>query len=508
MSSLQKRAEAAADPEKLAASPAGLTHPEIRFVFYGLMLGGFLQALNQTIVASALPTIGRDLNDFHNLSWVVIAYLLSSTIVAPLYGKLADIHGRRGMMMTALGLFVAGSVLCAVAPDMATLVAGRTLQGIGGGGIVPMVQITVADMVTPRERGRYQAYMGTAWISAGVIGPALGGIIAQNWHWSLIFWLNVPLGLLTAALLSRSMKKLPPAGRKHKLDFLGVALVMAAAMLFLLALTTGGVHVPWLSPTIFSLIGGSIVLTVVVGWWLKRAPEPFLPLNVLANPVMKLGTAATSFAMGVMTGFMIYMPLYFQTVHKLTPTQAGLCLIPVIVMTTPGSMASGRAMMHLNRYKLSPYIGMVLATLAVAALVVWPAMPVLWAVIATAIVGYGVGTVFPTATVCVQNAVWRHEVGIATGAMNFFRALTSALAVAIMGAILLSGLGFAPERGGAGVEVLAANAGASGLDVAGVFQWVFVAALVFSVIALVAVVLMEERPLHGAKEMPPTEPAE
>ena len=326
---------------------------------------------------------------------MVIAYLLSSTIVAPLYGKLADIHGRRGMMMVALGLFVAGSVLCAVAPDMATLIAGRTLQGIGGGGIVPMVQITVADMVTPRERGRYQAYMGTAWITAGVVGPALGGIIAQNWHWSLIFWLNVPLGLLTAALLNQSMKRLPPAGRKHKLDFLGVALVMAAATLFLLALTTGGMRVPWLSPTIFALIGASILLTIVVGWWLKRAPEPFLPLNVLANPVMKLGTAATSFSMGVMTGFMIYMPLYFQTVHKLTPTQAGLCLIPVIVMTTPGSMASGRAMMHLNRYKISPYVGMVLATLAVATLVVWPDMPVLWAVVATAVVGYGVGTRVP-----------------------------------------------------------------------------------------------------------------
>jgi hypothetical protein len=212
--------------------------------------------------------------------------------------------------------------------------------------------------------------------------------------------------------------------------------------------------------------------------------------------------------MAVMTGFMIYMPLYFQTVHHLTPTQAGLALIPIIVMTTPGSMASGRAMMHLNRYKLSSYIGMSVAIVSVATLVAWPDMPVLWAVIATAMVGGGVGTVFPTATVCVQNAVWRHQVGVATGAMNFFRALTSALAVAVMGAILLAGLGFAPERGGAGVEVLAANAGASGLDVSGVFRWVFVAALVFSVIALVAVVLMEERPLHGAKEMPSPEPAE
>ena len=500
MSTLQKRVEAAGDT--VAEVPPRLTHPEIRRVFYGLMLGGFLQALNQTIVASALPTIGRDLNDFQNLSWVVIAFLLSSTIVAPLYGKLADIHGRRGMMLVALGLFMAGSVLCAMARDMATLIAGRTLQGIGGGGIVPMIQIIVADMVTPRERGRYQAYMGTAWIAAGALGPALGGIIAENWHWSMIFWLNVPLGLLTAALLNQSTKRLPPAGRRHRLDFLGAALIMAAATLFLLALTTGGTRVPWFSPTILVLVGGAIVLTVTVAWWLKRAPEPFLPLNVLKNPVMRLGTAATAFAMGVMTGFMIYMPLYFQVVHQLTPTQAGLCLIPVIVMTTPGSMTSGRAMMHLSRYKLSPYFGMAAATLAVAALVVWPDMPVIWAVLATGVVGYGVGSVFPVATVCVQNAVWRHEVGIATGAMNFFRQLTSALAVAIMGAILLAGLGFAPERGGMGVEVLAANAGVSGLDVAGVFQWVFAAALAFSVVALIALVLMEERPLHGAQEMP------
>ncbi len=506
MSSLQKRAELASGAAP--AAPPALTHVEIRRVFYGLMLGGFLQAVNQTIVASALPTIGRALNDFQNLSWVIIAFLLSSTIVAPLYGKLADIHGRRGMMLTAIGLFIAGSALCGVAQDMTTLIAGRTLQGIGGGGIVPMVQITVADMVTPRERGRYQAYMGTAWITAGTVGPALGGVIADYWHWSMIFWLNVPLGLLTAALLSKSMKRLPAAGRRHKLDLFGAALVMAAATLLLLALTTGGTRVPWVSPTIFALFGSAILLTVVVGWWLRHTAEPFLPLNVLANPVMKLGTAATSFAMAVMTGFMIYMPLYFQTVHNLTATQAGLALIPVIVMTTPGSMASGRAMMHLNRYKLSPYIGLTLATSAVAALVIWPDMPVLWAVLATGTVGYGVGTVFPIATVCVQNAVWRHEVGIATGALNFFRALTSALAVAIMGAILLAGLGFAPERGGLGVEALATNAGASSLDVAGVFQWVFFAALVFSVIALVAVILMEERPLHGAKEMPPADPAE
>src|SRR5436853_1745719 len=183
-----------------------LSKAEIRLIFYGLMLGSFLSAVNQTIVATALPTIGRDFGDFQNLSWVIIAYLLSSTVVAPLYGKLSDIHGRRAMMLTSIGLFIAGSAASAAAPDMAMLIAGRTLQGIGGGGIVPMVQTTVAGMVTPRERGNYQAYMGVAWIVAGVAGPALGGIVAEAWNWSAIFWLNVPLGLVTAWLVSNTMR--------------------------------------------------------------------------------------------------------------------------------------------------------------------------------------------------------------------------------------------------------------------------------------------------------------
>jgi EmrB/QacA subfamily drug resistance transporter len=485
---------------------APLTQKEIHHIFYGLMLGGFLSAVNQTIVASALPTIGRDLGDIHNLSWVIIAYLLSSTVVAPLYGKLSDIHGRRAMMLAAIGLFIAGSVVSALATDMAVLIAGRTLQGIGGGGIVPMVQTAVADMITPRERGNYQAYMGTAWIAAGVVGPALGGIIADRLHWSAIFWLNVPLGLLTAFIVSSSMKRLPRHDRTHNLDIFGASLMIAAAVALLLALTSGGTRVPWVSPAIFGLIALAMVLTAVFAWWLSRAPEPFLPLHMLANPVMRHGTAATSCALGVMTGFMIYMPLYYQVVHGLTATQAGVALIPVIVLTTPGSMMSGRAMMHLSHYKISPYIGMTLATLAVGALAWWPAMPLLWAIIATGVIGLGVGSVFPVATVSIQNAFERHDVGTATGVMNFFRALASALVVAIMGAILLAGLGFTPERGGVGLELTAARAGADG--VAEVFRFVFAAALVVSIMALVALVLMEERPLSGpaTKETPAVVP--
>jgi len=505
MSSFKERTET-------HAAVAPLSQKEIHRIFYGLMLGGFLSAVNQTIVASALPTIGRDLGDLQNLSWVIISYLLSSTVVAPLYGKLSDIHGRRAMMLAAIGLFVAGSALCAVAPTMTMLIIGRTLQGVGGGGIVPMVQTTVADMITPRERGHYQAYMGSAWIVAGIVGPALGGIIADQLHWSAIFWLNVPLGLLAALLVSKSMMRLPRHARAHKLDILGATLMIAASVALLLALTSGGTRVPWISPAIFGLIALSMALTVVFAWWLSRAPEPFLPLHVLANPVMRLGTTATACGLGVMTGFMIYMPLYYQVMHGLTATQSGLALIPVIVLTTPGSMMSGRAMMYMRRYKISSYVGMSLATLGVVALVWWPAMPLAWSVVASGLVGFGVGTVFPVATVSIQNAVERHDVGTATGAMNFFRALISALVVAIMGAILLAGLGFTPERGGGALELSAPHADAGA--VAGVFRFVFLAALVFSMIAMVALVLMEERPLTGPVKtkavapVPPPAPAE
>jgi EmrB/QacA subfamily drug resistance transporter len=480
---------------------APLTKAEIRRVFYGLMLGGFLSAVNQTVVATALPTIGRDLGDLGNLTWVIIAYLLSSTVVAPLYGKLSDIHGRRAMMLTALGLFIAGSAAAALASNMAMLIAARALQGVGGGGITPLVQTTVADMVTPRERGHYQAYMGGAWVVAGVLGPALGGVIADQLHWSVIFWLNVPFGLLAALLTSASMKRLPRHERPHKLDMLGAGLMTVAAAALLLALTSGGTRFPWLSPTIFGLIGVSVMLALLLAWWLRRAPEPFLPLTVLANPVMRLGTLATSCALGVMTGFMIYLPLYYQVIHKLSATDSGLALIPVVIFTTPGSMMSGRAMMYLRHYKISALVGLGLTIAAVAALVRWPAMPLIGAVAAAGFIGFGVGTVFPIATVSIQNAVLRHQVGTATGAMNFFRALASALVVAGMGAIVLAGLGVTPERG-TGAELVLQSAGAAGVDMAQVFRWVFAVALAVSIVAFVAVLRLEERPLRGPAANP------
>src|SRR5215208_4398017 len=244
----------------------GPTHAQVRAIVVGLMLAMFLAALNQTIVATAMPTIGRQFDDFENLSWIVTAYLLTSTAVAPLYGKLSDIWGRRAMILAAIGLFIAGSAVAAAAPDMTWLILGRGLQGIGGGGILPLCQSVIADVVAPRERGRYQAYMGVVWVTSGVCGPVFGGLLAEHLHWSLIFWINIPLALGAAALTQIYLKRIPRHERRHKLDVLGAGLMMASCIPILLALTWGGTRFGWISPPILMLIGASFVLSLLFGW--------------------------------------------------------------------------------------------------------------------------------------------------------------------------------------------------------------------------------------------------
>jgi EmrB/QacA subfamily drug resistance transporter len=478
------------------AHPAArLSHAEVRKIFFGLMLAAFLAALNQTIIATALPTVGRHFADFENLAWVVTAYLLTSTAVAPLYGKLSDIYGRRAMMLTAVGIFMAGSVACAAAPNMLLLILGRGLQGLGGGGILPIAQAIIADVVAPRERGRYQAYMGVVWVTSGVGGPVLGGALSEYFHWSLIFWLNAPLGLCAALLTHTYLKRIPRHDRKHELDILGAALMMVSAILLLLALSWGGTRYGWLSSPILTLIAASFLFSLAFAWRLTRAREPFLPLAVLANPVMRMGTLSTSFAMATSIGLTIFTPLYFEVVHKLSATDAGLALIP-LALTTPGSLISGRVMLRGRHYKWVPMAGLV-CSIAVLALLVWrPAMSLVGAIAILSVVGTAIGMTYPVTTVSIQNAMTPHQVGVAMGAMNFFRSLASAFAVAVMGAIVLAGFGAAPERG-ASVAVMAAAVSAQGLDVAGVFRWVFLAALVFLACSLLGLILMEERPLRG-----------
>src|ERR1700681_1134641 len=249
---------------------------EVRTILMSLMLTMFLAALDQTIVATALPTIGRQFQDVSSLSWVISAYLLASTAVAPVFGTLSDIYGRRAMIITAMSLFIAGSILCAIAPNMPVLILARGLQGLGGGGIMPVVQTVISDVITPRERGQYQAYFSGVWMAAGIAGPVIGGVFAEHLHWSMIFWINVPLGLASLAMLLPKMGKIPVFHRRRKVDWLGGVLLMAAAVVFMLVLTWGGNRYLWLSPVILAMVGSSVALTLAFVWHAGNAEEPFL----------------------------------------------------------------------------------------------------------------------------------------------------------------------------------------------------------------------------------------
>src|SRR6476660_7855073 len=252
------------------APPPPLTPSEVRTILMSLLLTMFLAALDQTIVATALPTIGRQFKDVTNLSWVITAYLLASTAVAPVFGTLSDIYGRRAMIITSLSLFVVGSILCAVAPNMSVLIVARGLQGLGGGGIMPVVQTVISDVVSPRERGQYQAYFSSVWMAGGIAGPVLGGVFAEHLHWSMIFWINLPLALAALALLLPKMGKIPVYHRRRAVDWLGGVLLMASAVLFMLVLTWGGNRFLWLSPTTIAMLGASVALAASFIWHAHR----------------------------------------------------------------------------------------------------------------------------------------------------------------------------------------------------------------------------------------------
>ncbi len=508
--SRKKSAKSKAAPAELTADTPQrpLTHAEIMPILGGVILAMFLGALDQTIVATALPTIGRHFGDLGDLAWVVTAYLLTATAVTPLYGKLSDIHGRRSMMLVAIALFVVGSLACALAPSMAALIFARGLQGAGGGGLMALAQTIIADIVSPRERGRYQGYIASVFAVSSISGPVLGGFLTQHIDWSLIFWINLPLGLLAFGMTFNLLKRVPYHPRKHKLDIVGALLMMAAAVALLLTLSWGGRKFDWISAQTAALLATSAVLWSLFAWRLMKAQEPFLPLSVLANPVVRTAALAGACAMATLVGMTIFVPLYFETMLHLSASKSGMALIPLMASSVLFATVSGRLMVHLTHYKRPSLVGLVCAILALAVLSIWPAgMSITLVLVLLAVVGAGLGTVFPISTVCMQNAVTQHQMGVATGAANFFRALFSSLVVAVLGAIVLGGLG-----GVTGVSVETLARAASQHSLAHAFRFVFMACALVLSFGMTFLIAMEERVLRGpATQSPavgaPTAPA-
>ena len=490
---LNKKSDRDGAPSPAAAAPAPLSHPEIRTIVIGIMLAMFLGALDQTIVATALPTIGRHFHDLGDLSWVVTAYLLTATAVTPLYGKLSDIHGRRGMMLIAITLFMLGSVACALAPSMTALVLARALQGLGGGGLMALAQTIIADIVSPRERGRYQGYIAAVFAASSVSGPVLGGFLTEHVDWSLIFWINLPMGLAALGMTSNVLKRVPFRPRKRRLDILGAALMMTAAVALLLALSWGGRRFAWTSLEIGALLVASAMLWGLFGWRLAVTRDPFLPLTVLANAVVRNAALAGACSMATLVGMTIFVPLYFEVVLHLSAGQSGLALIPLMGATVLSSAITGRLLMFVKHYKRMPLTGLTVALAGLAVLAIWPvSLGTAVVLVLLTVIGGGLGAVFPISTVCMQNAVTQHQMGIVTGAANFFRALFSALVVAVLGAIVVRGLGGAT---GTSVETLAHAASGAALSFA--FRFVFVTCALVLSLGMALVITLEERPLRG-----------
>ena len=417
-----------------APAPA-MTHREILVVLGGLMTGLLLAALDQTIVSTALPTIVGELGGLTHLSWVVTAYLLTSTASTPLYGKISDLYGRKPVFQFAIVVFLVGSVLAGLSQEMWQLVATRAVQGLGAGGLMALTLAIIGDIIPPRERGRYQGFFGAVFGLSSVLGPLLGGFFVDNLTWRWIFWINLPLGLLALVATSATLH-LPHRRREHSIDYLGAALLVAAVSSILLGLVQGQ-ESGWTGPQVPALFAAGVALGAAFVWWESRAAEPILPLRLFGNSIFSV-TNAVAFVLGFgMFGAIVFLPIYLQIVQGASPTVSGLLLLPLVLGILTASMGSGQAITRTGRYKVFPVVGTAVMTVGLLLLSRLDAETPRWLAGSYMLVfGLGLGLVMQVLVIAVQNAVDTSDLGVATSANAFFRSMGGTFGTAIFGAIL------------------------------------------------------------------------
>ena len=423
------------------AGPGQFSHRETVVIIIGLMLGMFLAALDQTIVATALPRISAELGGAGQLSWVVSAYLLTSTAATPIYGKLSDLYGRKLMLQTAILIFLTTSLLCAMAGTMGQLITFRALQGLGGGGLMAMAHATIADVLSPRERGKYQGYFAAVFAVASVIGPVLGGVFADHLTWRWVFWINLPIGAGALAVSQYALRRLTIRRLRHRIDYAGAVLIMTGVGCVLLITTMGGNEAAWDSPLIEGLAGAALVLFALCVVQERQASEPILPPRLFRNPIFVVANLLNLMVSLTMLGSIVFMPLFLQLVYGLQAGDAGLMLIPLSGATTLGAVSAGRLVAATGRYKLFPVIGLACNFAGMALIsTVTAATPLPLTALYMVLTGLGLGAVMPVMLVAIQNAIEVRDLGTGTASNSFFRSMGGSFGVALFGAVLIARL--------------------------------------------------------------------
>lgn len=422
-------------PQEHVSAAAGLSPGRVRMVFVGLMLALLLAALEQMIVATALPKIVGELHGLDKMSWAITAYLLTSTIGLPIYGKLGDLFGRKGVFQFAIVIFVIGSALAGWSRTMDQLIAFRALQGVGAGGLMIGVQAIIADIVPPRERGRYMGLIGAAFGLASVAGPLLGGFFTDHVTWRWCFYFNVPFGLVTLLVVSFGLK-LPKRTTKARLDVLGALLLASASTCLVLLTSWGGTEYEWGSRVILGLGAGAVASVMLFVVAERFAAEPIIPLRLFRDSVFNI-TALVGMVVGIaLFGAASYLPTFLQMVDGASATESGLLMLPMMGGIVGASILSGQLISHTGRYKIYPVVGGILSVIGMWLLSRLEAdTPRLHYSIWMAVLGAGVGLVMPVLILAVQNAVRPCDLGTATSANNYFRQIGGSVGAAIFGTL-------------------------------------------------------------------------
>jgi EmrB/QacA subfamily drug resistance transporter len=411
---------------------------QVNITLGGVLLALFLGSLDQTIVSTAMPRIVGDLGGFAHYTWLTTAYLVTSTVMLPIIGKLTDMYGRKHFYTAGIIIFVIGSLLSGLSQTMLQIIIFRGFQGIGGGIMMVNAFAVIGDLFPPAQRGKYQGLLSAVFGVSAIIGPVLGGLITDlfSWHW--IFFINVPLGLLIITLFVIYFPSFRPNNVKHKIDYLGIVCIIFAVIPLLIALSFGGTEYPWVSPPIMILFGLSLISMVMLPWVEARSEEPIIPLEIFRNSIVVVSVPIIFLTGVVMFGGIIFVPLYFQGVMGLSASASGSFIIPMTLAQVAGSFVSGQLLSRTGgHYRIQGMFGLGIMAMGVFLLSrLTPEVSYLFAIIGTILTGFGLGMTFPLYTIAVQNAVPYNILGVATSMVPFFRFMGGAAGLAVFGSVV------------------------------------------------------------------------